>query len=97
MAKNTWTVLTRGGRKAFEGLENEARKYLSDNFPRLHAEPHGPDPAPDAVLLAPNADPDTGDGIEVFHGPEAGFKPVNEPEAPESDDENKEGNDDGNS
>jgi len=87
-----WSVVTRNGRKVFEGLEDAARKHISDNFPRLHVEPHGVEPTPDAVLVAPDANPDTGEGIEIFHGPETGFKPVNEPT--ETDDTSENNTDD---
>lgn len=57
---NTWTVVrSRNGRESviFDGTENDARKFLADNYPRVHVEPNSADtPAPDALLKSPTGD-----------------------------------------
>lgn len=48
-------------RTLFSGLEDDARKFLTDHFPRLHVNPGSQDePIPDAVLAHP-------DGTVQFH------------------------------
>lgn len=74
MAEELWKVVQSVGgrvRTVFEGIEEDARKYISDHFPRVHVEPGSPDePAPDATLVSPTGD------VESFQGPETGFAPV---------------------
>lgn len=57
---DTWQVVRRrNGRESvlFDGGEDDARQYLSQNYPRVHVEPGSPDPAvPDALLKSPAGD-----------------------------------------
>jgi hypothetical protein len=49
-----WKVVKKG-RVIFEGIESDARRWIADNYPRVHVQPGSPDPAaPDAVLQAPD-------------------------------------------
>lgn len=71
VAEAVWKVVQTVGTKVrtvFEGIEKDARKYISNHFPRVHAEPNGQDdPVPDAVLVGPK-------GTEQFNA-EDGFSP----------------------
>lgn len=60
---DTWKVVRRrvdgsfSGNAVFEGTEDDARRWLSDNFPRVHVEPNTPDSgSPDALLVSPDGD-----------------------------------------
>lgn len=54
-------------RVVFDGAEKDARKFLENNFPRLHLADNGSAPEPDAQLTNDN-------GVaEQFHGPETGW------------------------
>jgi hypothetical protein len=46
----------RQAKTLFSGGFKDALQYLRNNFPRLHVEPGGSNPVPDAVLHAPNGD-----------------------------------------
>jgi hypothetical protein len=61
-------VRNRSGRVIFEGNEKDARTYVENNFPRMHAEPGaGVDPSPDVEFFDP-------DGVvSHYHGPETGW------------------------
>lgn len=58
MAEKQWEVTSRdGNRRLFSGTEDDARDFIENNFPRVHAEPgqlYGDDgPQPDVVLVSP--------------------------------------------
>jgi len=64
-------------RKLFAGTEDDARDYVENNFPRIHSEP-GADygdqsPVPDAVLVLPKGNLQTGKGVEHFLGADVGW------------------------
>lgn len=64
-------------RKLFEGLEDDARFFVEDNFPRVHVEPGSDygdqEPSTDAVLVHPGGNVSAGDGVEYFYGADAGW------------------------
>jgi hypothetical protein len=59
-------------RRLFQGLAEDAQRWVEDNFPRLHAEPntdYGDDgPPPDVVVVAADKT------MKVFHGTASGWK-----------------------
>lgn len=72
-------VIDKAGRRLFEGLEKDAREFITKNFPRVHVQPGNEsveDAVPDVTLVAPDKSEDT------YHGPDAGWK--SEQEAPAS-------------
>jgi hypothetical protein len=67
-----WKVINRKNRVIFEGIEKDARLFISDNFPRVHVEPGSPDPTtPDAKLRAP-------DGTDYVHTGPGDYVPLDE-------------------
>lgn len=59
---DVWRVVSKDGKRLFEGLENDARDFLARNFPRLHVEPHSDSTGkPDAVLVGPGKNVETGE------------------------------------
>jgi hypothetical protein len=68
-----WKVVGKNGRSLFEGLEDDAREFIVNKFPRMHNEPFVPGSIPDAALHSPDADVKTGKGIEVHTEPKTGF------------------------
>lgn len=68
-------------RLVFEGTEKDARKYIENNYPRVHVEPGIPSDEflPDAVFQ------DDSGNIEHYHGPEAGWiNPAGDHSAPDA-------------
>lgn len=58
---DVWRVVSKEGKRIFEGTENDARDFIARLFPRLHVEPHADAPSkPDAVLVAPGGTADDG-------------------------------------
>lgn len=57
---DTWKVVRqRNGRESvvFEGTEDDARRFIGDNYPRVHVEPGSNEtPRPDALLKSPTGD-----------------------------------------
>lgn len=72
VSKTDWVVKAGDGRMARvvnAGPEDSMRKFIENNYPRLHVEPNSNvPPQPDAVLVSPSGDE------EHFHGAEAGWK-----------------------
>lgn len=51
---DVWRVVSKDGKRLFEGVEDDARDFIARHFPRLHVEPHSDSTGkPDAVLVAP--------------------------------------------
>lgn len=77
-AEGVWKVVQFVGaektrmRTVFEGIEKDARDYISRHFPRVHLEPNSPDePQPDAVVLSPS-------GAKESYDATNGFTPVDD-------------------
>lgn len=72
-------------RTIFEGIEADARQFLQEKFPRVHVEPGGDVPVPDALLIPPNGSKATGK-CSHWAGPETGWVdgPGEEAEAAEA-------------
>lgn len=55
-----WLVKSRDGRRIlFDGNEDDARAYVENNFPHIHAEPgnqYDGDPEPDVYLHSPDGE-----------------------------------------
>lgn len=50
-----WQVVSRGNMLLFAGTEEDARKYVQDNFPRVHVQPGSvAEPEADATLVNPD-------------------------------------------
>jgi hypothetical protein len=57
MDQPLWKVVQDVGgrtRTVFEGIKEDAERYINDHFPRVHVEPGSPnEPTPDATLVPP--------------------------------------------
>lgn len=79
MADEQFKVTSPDGKKTlFQGLEDAARKFIENNFPRLHATPgsnYGDEgPQPDVQLLRPDGK------SETFHADQGWIAPPADPE-----------------